>query len=111
MNKELFIGAIDLSPYFSECKKVRGGLEIRLKAVPWTLWLEFSQYYQGAYDRNLSIKTPLYIMWRNWEYYLEIHSLYQLYEGWGKGRYCIAAHVDDRIIYIKFEPIIPIIEA
>lgn len=107
MKKELYIGAIDLSPYFQECKKVRGGLEIRLKAVPWALWLEFSHYFQGGHG-EVGLNMPLYVAWRDWEYNLLLHRLFHLGKIWGKGDYCIECwHTHGMTVYLKFDPIMP----
>lgn len=110
MKKELFIGAIDLSPYFSECKKVRGGLEIRLKAVPWSLWEEFSVYFGYGYNGH-GITNMLYIAFRDWEYNLPIYRIYHLGSIWNKGDYCLECwHNHGMTSYIKFDPIIPVSE-
>lgn len=106
MAKELYIGAIDLSTYFQECKKVRGGLEIRLKAVPWALWLEFSHFFQWRNEDSLDL--PLYVAWRNWEYNILLHKMFHLGGIWGKGDYCLECrHKHGMTVYLKFDPIMP----
>lgn len=111
MNRELFIGAIDLSPYFSECKKIRGGLEIRLKAVPWDVWCEFWLYFERGYNGN-GFLMPLYIKWHQHEYCFHIHKTYHLGEVWGRGKYCINFQtIIQREVYLQFDPIIPVVEA
>lgn len=73
-HRELYIGALNLSPWFYECKRIRGGLSVVLKNAPQRI---IEELYVGNRHKRLGQPVAtIFMVWRSHTLAVDCESLY-----------------------------------